>query len=433
MKNKRILLIGGNFYPESTGIGKFNGEMVDWLSLEGNDCSVISTYPYYPFWELQAPYRYESYWFKTEKRILSEKDSIKIYRCPHYIPKIPCGKKRIFSDMSYFISAFFQIFFLLFKKKYDYVITVAPPFQLGLLGLLYKWIKNAKFIYHVQDLQIDAAHKLGMIKSATLVKVMFGIERFILKHSDHVSSISEGMIKNLKAKYKRPILLFPNSVDIKSYYPIVQTNETRGEFDLSINDKVVLYSGAIGEKQGIQTLLHAAKKLSNIENLKFIICGAGPYKNNLILLAKEMNLSNVIFLPLQPREIFNKFLNLADIHLILQKVNANDLVLPSKLTNILSVGGIALVAAEPDTSLHSIIYKNKIGIIIEPENVDVLSAAIINEINNPQVQLRNNARAYAENHLTINKVLSKYFTQVNNEVITPSFGQSKVLNLEVVT
>lgn len=56
MKKERILLLGGNYVPEPTGIGKYNGEMMSWLSREGYECGVITSYPYYPFWKAQAPY-----------------------------------------------------------------------------------------------------------------------------------------------------------------------------------------------------------------------------------------------------------------------------------------------------------------------------------------------------------------------------------------
>lgn len=414
MKKKRILLLGGNFSPEPTGIGKYNGEMMDWLSTNGYECSVITTYPYYPFWKVQPPYNTKSFWYKKEKKYIDD-TTINIYRCPHYIPKMPSGKKRILSDFSFFLSAFFRLFLLMFQKKYEYVITVAPPFQLGLLGFLYKKVKGAKLIYHIQDLQIDAAHELGMIRSKALVRLMFGIEKFILKKADYVSSISEGMIKKIKTKYDIPVILFPNWVDTRSFYPIFQKEEIRQEFNFSPTDKIILYSGAIGEKQGLQTLLHSAKNLNNRTDIKFIICGSGPYKEKLIKLAESMDLQNIHFMPLQPKEKFNQFLNMADVHLVLQKANTNDLVMPSKLTAILAVGGLAIVTTEPETSLYAEIATHKMGILAEPESHDALTASILMAIQHPHTTIKENAREFAENYLTIDKIVYKFFLQIIQE------------------
>ena len=81
---------------------------------------------------------------------------------------------------------------------------------------------------------------------------------------------------------------------------------------------------------------------AGLPDLKFIICGSGPYKKELQKMADSLNLNNVNFFPTQPFEKFNQFLNLADLHLIIQKASASDLVMPSKLTTILAVGGISL-------------------------------------------------------------------------------------------
>jgi len=52
MNKKRVLLISHNFSPELVGMGKYNGEMINWLVEQGYDCTVITTFPYYPFWKV---------------------------------------------------------------------------------------------------------------------------------------------------------------------------------------------------------------------------------------------------------------------------------------------------------------------------------------------------------------------------------------------
>jgi colanic acid biosynthesis glycosyl transferase WcaI len=425
MKKERILLLSGNYYPEPTGIGKYNGEMMDWLSGENYECRVITTYPYYPYWDVQVPYKAKSFWYRKETLETKSKNSIIIYRCPHYVPRIPTGINRILSDFSYFLSAFFQIVRILFRKKFDYLIIVAPPFQLGILGLLYKKIKGAKLIYHIQDMQIDAAVELGMIKSKSLIKLFFSIERFILCRADFVSSISEGMIRKIRKKFKRPIILFPNWTDTKTFYPIYNKNLIDPIFNFLTTDKIILYSGSIGEKQGLQAILQAAHELKDLIYIKFIICGSGPYKERLVKKAKEMSLINLKFLPLQPVEIFNQLLNRADVHLILQKTNTNDLFMPSKLSTIFSVGGLAVVTATENTSLHSIILNNNIGILVEPENQKALTDTIKTAICQPYDEIKNNARNFACNNLSLSKVVSTYFS----EIITPLKTKPPVLSI----
>ncbi|MVN22216.1 WcaI family glycosyltransferase [Mucilaginibacter arboris] len=411
MAQKRILLIGGNFYPELTGIGKYNGEMMDWLAEQGNTCTVITTYPYYPDWNIKPPYYKKSYWFSKEYKnnnTLTD-NPIKVYRCPHYVPKNPSGFARIISDISFCLSATVMVFILLFKKKFDYVITVSPPFLTGIYGIIYKKIKGAKFFYHVQDLQIDAAAELKMIRSRTLINMLFSIEKFILKQADMISSISEGMIERLKQKSgNQKVTFFPNWVDTSLFYPMPEIDVLKEAFGFEAKDHIILYSGAIGEKQGLEAILHTAKLLENIANLKFIICGSGPYKKKLEDLKASLQTQNVFFLPLQPLEKLNAFLNMADVHLVIQKANASDLVMPSKLTAILSVGGLAVITAPARSSLYKVVNTNQIGILAEPENQAALTDAIKLALTQVNGNFNNNARAYAKKFLSINEILKSY-------------------------
>lgn len=413
MKKKKILLLGGNYFPELTGIGKYNTEMMDWLAINDYDCSVITTYPYYPFWKIQEPYTKHSSWYKKETRKLNDNVDITIYRCPHYVPALPTGVKRILSDISFFISAFFQIFLMLFRKKFDYVITVAPPFQIGLLGWMYKKLKGAKLIYHVQDLQIDAAVDLGMIKSKFITRIMYGIEKFILRKADFVSSISDGMIERIKTKLDRKILLFPNWVDTNFFHPIADTKTLKSQFGFLPTDKIILYSGAIGEKQGLQALLQTANELRDAAFIKFIICGSGPYKEKLAALAREMALDNVYFKPLQPKETFNQFLNMADVHLVLQKANENELFLPSKLTTICAVAGLMIVTASKKSSLYNLVSTHHMGIPIDPENQIALTNAIKTAVYQEHNDLKENARLFAHNNLNIDNVLKDFLLAIH--------------------
>lgn len=409
MEQKRILLIGGNFYPELTGIGKYNGEMTDFLANAGYQCTVITSYPYYPFWKVQKPYSASSWWFKKETRVVADTSNpITIYRCPQYVPKNPSGAKRMLLDFSFCISVFLKVFGLLFKKKYDYVIAVAPCFQIGLIGLFYRKIKGAKLIYHIQDLQIDAARDLKMIRSKSLINFLLSIERFILKRADIVSSISAGMIKKIESKFNRTVVYFPNWVDTSMLYPMQEKQELKTEFGFKATDFIVLYSGAIGEKQGLEDIIHTAQLLREAPNLKFVICGSGPYKTKLKELVENTGVNNVFFLSLQPAEKLNALLNMADIHLVLQKANASDLVMPSKLTSILSVGGVAVISTGKNSSLYEMISANDIGVITEPESKKELTATITKLMNTDKEKISKNAVTYAREFLSIEKVFSRF-------------------------
>ncbi|HTL09364.1 MAG TPA: WcaI family glycosyltransferase [Chitinophagaceae bacterium] len=399
----RILIYGINYAPELTGIGKYTGEMGAWLAQHGHTVDVITAIPYYPMWKVQQGY--SNRWWHKEKI-----EGASITRCPLYIPAKVTAGKRILHEFS-FVAAMLPAWFrTLFRKKYDVVICISPPFHLGLLPLLYSRIRGAKLITHVQDLQVDAARDLGMIKNKGFLSVMFGLEKFILKRSDRVSTISPGMQKKIESKGIAPgkIVLFPNWVDEQTIRPLRKEESLRKEFGLKDSDKVVLYAGNVGEKQGLEMILEVAKSFITDSTVHFIISGNGGGREKLEASAREANLSNVQFYPLQPYHRLSALLATADVHLVLQKKSATDLVMPSKLVSILAAGGLPIVTAAPGSSLYQVIDKYKTGLLVEPENTVALKEGIEQALNNNMELYKANARSYAEEFLSKESIMKHW-------------------------
>jgi colanic acid biosynthesis glycosyl transferase WcaI len=392
-KRKRILIIGINSRPEFTGIGRYTGEMLTWLAGQGHEVTMITAYPYYPHWKIQKPY---SGWLYKKETPLP---GLTLYRCPLYVPAVPTGLKRMIHEGTFFLSALLIVIRLLFKRGADTVFAIAPPFHLGFLALLYRFFKGSTVVYHLQDLQIDAAKELGILKSPPLFSVLFSLEKFILRKADIVTTISAGMHERILKKVKRQVVIFPNWVDTSLYYPVKERGELRQKWGFLSEDKLVVYAGSIGEKQGLDVLLNIAATLGVHKQIKFVICGTGPFKDKLVRLASDLGLDNVFFFPLQGDDVFNDFLNIADVHLVLQKGDAADLVMPSKLTTILSTGGLTIATAKPGTTLYEVITDNQMGIIVSPDNQLELSDAIVHCFETDHSQKRINARNFAERNL----------------------------------
>lgn len=406
LNKKRILVIGINCLPELTGIGRYTGEMLNWMVKQGHEVTMVTAFPYYPQWKIQAPHSGKFY-----RKEDVNKDKFSIYRCPLYVPSDPTGAKRLLHEASFFFSAFFVIFRLLFKKRHDLIFSIAPPFHLGFLSLFYRFFRGGKIVYHIQDLQVDAAKELKMLPEAFFF-VLFGLERFILKQVNYVSTISDGMIQKIKEKVNQRVLFFPNWVDTFNYYSLDNRENLKKEWGFASEDKIVLYSGSIGEKQGLDVLIRIADNLKESPHIRIVICGTGPYKEKLMSMSSALSLQNIYFLPLQEDEVFNKFLNMADVHLVLQKGDASDLVMPSKLTTILSVGGLALVTANTGTTLNEVISINKMGIVINGDNESLLEATIKDACLQDYSSYRENARLYAEKFLNKDNILNKILSDL---------------------
>jgi len=403
----RILIFGINYSPELTGIGKYTGEMGGWFAGRGHDVHVVTAMPYYPEWEVHEKYKGKR-WF-TE--VVEE---AKVHRVPLYVPKEVNSKKRIIHEFSFILGVVPYWLKFLFSKKFDVVFCPAPPFHLGLLPLIYSKLRGVPMVSHVQDLQVDAAKELGMIKNKTFLNIMFGLERFILKKSTRVSTISLGMEQKIAAKGipASQQIMFPNWVDETSIKPLPKEQSLRSEFGIGMDDKVVLYSGNLGEKQGLESIVEAAKLYKDRKDVYFIIVGSGGAKEKLQQMAA--GLDQVKFYPLQPYEKLSALLATADVHLVLQKKSAADLVMPSKLTGILSAGGCSIVTAEPGTSLYTIMHQHGMGIVCEPEDTAALAQSIDYAINNSLDEYRGNARSYAERFLSRDNILKTFEEDLAN-------------------
>jgi colanic acid biosynthesis glycosyl transferase WcaI len=401
----RILLYGINYSPDLTGIGKYTGEMGSWLVRNGHTVNVITGMPFYPQWQIGSAYK-GKWWYKENV------DGAKVYRCPLYIPKNLSSLKRILHEFSFVLSTVPVWIKIFFRKKYDIVINIAPPFHLGLLPILYAKLRRAKIITHIQDLQVDMAKSLDMIKNQRFLNIMFALEKFILKRSSVVSTISKGIQQKIKNKgiASSKCLLFPNWVDEKMIRPIEKEKSLRNEFGLSQEDKVILYSGNLGGKQGLENIVEAAKDFREEKDVKFVIVGNGGCESNLKVSVKKAELNNVYFHPLLPYEKLSELLAIADIHLVLQKKYATDLVMPSKLTSILAAGGCPLVTAAPESTLYELICENEMGIVIEPDNHLALAKGIRYALNINLERFRNNARYYARKFLAQEIILRNWET-----------------------
>ncbi len=408
----RILFYGINYYPELTGIGKYTGEACQWLAKQGHQVEVITTMPYYPAWQISDAYK-DKVWH-TELV-----DGVKVHRCPLYVPTKVTALKRILLELSFVLTSLLYWVKALFAQKFDAIVCICPPFQLGLLPFLYSKIKGVPYIYHVQDLQIDIAHDMGMIKNQKLIGLLFSIEKFLMNKAAVVSSISEGMLRKIhnKGLVHQKFLLFPNWVDTNTIKPLPIEASLRKALGYTEQDFIVQYAGTIAEKQGLEMIIDVAQALPQIQ---FMIVGEGGYKQKLIEKVTLAGVQNIKFFPLQPYEKLVNLLATGNIHLVLQKKTASDLVLPSKLTGILSAGACALVTAEAGTSLFDVIDKNQAGILVEPESVEALKNGIEAATKQDLSIYKKNARVYAEKWLDREQIMRNFEENLRNLVTNKS-------------
>lgn len=403
----KVLVYGLNYSPELTGIGKYTGEMVEFLSAAGHECRVVTTPPYYPAWEIDP--RFSSYWYTKE--VL---EGAFVVRCPIWVPKSPSLITRILHLLSFNVSSFPVLIKQLFWQP-DVVFCVAPSFFAATQSLLFKWFSKSKTWLHFQDFEICAMFGSGLLSRSWLGnRFAHACQRVITRQFDLVSSISTKMCRRAESSgvSDRPVFLFPNWVDTDFISPAGDGVYFRKKWGFTEEDKIILYSGNIGKKQGLEIIIEAAVRMQAQSSLKFVIVGDGASKNDLMKIARFQNLANVFFFPLQPYERLSDLLAFGDIHLVIQKGGAADTVLPSKVTGILSAGRNSIITAEPETGLGILVEQHPgIATLIPPEDCDSLVDAIevlAKEIGRVGRKHNQIARDYAIDNLGRKKVLGRF-------------------------
>ena len=407
----KILLKSLNYTPELTGIGKYNGEMCQAFADNGLDVTAIVAPPYYPQWQVSPGYR--NFWYEK-----AQLEGVKLIRCPLYVPNNVTTIKRLIHLCSFAFTAGLAMMTQIFNRP-NVIMLVQPTLFCAPFGLLYAKLIGATTIMHIQDFEVDAMFGLGMAREGKVMSVVKGVESWLLKRFDAISTISYSMIEIAKSKGvdERKIIYFPNWSDIEFVTPHSDGSALKKEWGFKATDKVILYAGNIGHKQGLEIVLEAAHYFQEQTYIKFVLVGAGAYAATLRGLVDKRKLTNVFFKPLQPWVIVPQMLALADIHLVVQKKGAADAVLPSKLTNILSAGGHALVTAEPHTELGAIAAKH-VGIFhcVEPENVTAFIDGITHFLSEDLTTHNSIARKFAESNLAKDKILEQFIA--NLEALT---------------
>ncbi len=190
----------------------------------------------------------------------------------------------------------------------------------------------------------------------------------------------------------------------------------REQLAIRKDDIVYLYSGNMGEKQGLEIVLEVAKRLKRFKHIHFILCGEGVAKERLLLQAEQQRLKQVHFLPLQPIERLNDLLNTADVHLLIQKNNASDLVMPSKLTGILASGRCIIATANENTSVAQAMSEANAGVVVQAEQMEQLADAIYSLSLDKELRriYGKNARTYAENRLGLDSIMHNFHRDISD-------------------
>ena len=407
MQNKKKMLVYAHYYyPDVASTGQILAELCEGLK-ESLDITVLCVVPSYSG-KIEDKYK--------EKRIYNEEhNGIKIIRVrvPEFDKKNKISRGK--NLMSYFFNSIIATVKL---DKYDYIYSISqPPILGGTLGVIGKWLKGGKYIYNIQDFNPEQTMAIGYSKNKTILNLAMALDKFNCKVSDKVIVVGRDMQETLKKRFnnkKVPNNEFINNwINEKEIYPIEMEHEEIRNFknNYGLQDKfIIMYSGNIGLYYDLENIIKVIGKFKHRDDVIFAFIGDGTVKEKIECYARDNNLSNVKFIPYQPKEKLKYSLNSADIHWVVNAKGIKGVSVPSKLYGVMASGKPVLGVLDKGSEARLIVEEANCGLCSEPGDYESIEKNINYILNNKYKlkQLGVNGRKYLENNLTKDISIKKY-------------------------
>ena len=262
-------------------------------------------------------------------------------------------------------------------ERPDAVLAMTDPPVIGAVALLVARRFRAPLVVISQDVFPETAVRLGRIDNRLVLRLLQMLVGWYLRNGDRVVAIGETMRARLVAKGAPPgrVVVIPNWVDTRALIPSARRNDWASATGLA-HGFVVMHSGNVGYAQDLDSLVRAATRLRELEDLTIAIIGDGAHRGQLVALARSLAADRVRFLPYQPREMLPDSLSAADVHIVGLAAGLAGYVVPSRLYGILAVARPVICAADAESEVAQLVERVGCGVVIQPGRPDLLAEAI---------------------------------------------------------
>jgi glycosyltransferase involved in cell wall biosynthesis len=242
---------------------------------------------------------------------------------------------------------------------------------------------------------------VGAVQPGRTLQLIEKLELHLYARAEAVVALTNAFKDNLTGRGVdgKKIAVIPNGVDLWRYGPHERDATLARQWQLD-GRFVIGYVGTHGMAHALGNVLDAAETLKDRDDIRFLLAGAGAERNALMAEAERRNLSNVIFLPPQPKDAMPKVWSLCDVALVHLK---NDPVfagvIPSKMFEAMAMGLPVLMAA-PEGEASQILLADKAGRHVPAEDPVALAEAVTRLADDPEgfKTLAENSLAAAPSH-----------------------------------
>lgn len=341
----------------------YSTDFSTFLSEQGDTVTMVTGFPYYPSWKKRC----------EDKGVLFRQEvfkGIRLLRGYLYVPRKVTPIKRIMHEATFCLFAFLNF---VRSGRQDVIVVFSPPFLLGFVGKFFATLWRCPLVINIQDLPLDAATSLGMVKKGLISKLLSLMERWIYSNATDIVTISDRMLDSVRTKIASPerVGVIPNWIDLTCSQCII-SGKFRETHSILKDKFVVVYAGNMGVKQGVDCLLYLAKKMESDRRFQFFIIGNGADKSRLLKISDELQLQNTTFLDLLAPDAYKEMLLDVDLVFIAQRMGAGDNFFPSKVLGVMAQGKPLLVAADLNSELARSVVKWNCGSVVSYNDLNEL-------------------------------------------------------------
>ena len=362
----RILVITTYYKPDGGPAAPLFAMLCEGLARRGHKVTVLTSVPHYPSGRVLAEYR--GYWKQQTKE-----EGVQVIRVA--LPSVE--RSGLAARMLQFIA--YQVGTTLagLDQHYDAVITHTPALEVWLPFAFFSVLRRKPAIYSVHDVYPDVGVKLGIFRNKAVIKLVASLEQFCLGHAARVRILSGSFTAAMRNRGipESKLRLIYDWVETDAIKPLPRNNSFAVEHDL-LNHFVVLYAGNIGFVQGLESVIEAARLLEGDQDIRFVFVGDGAVRESLAEKAEQLGLSNVQFIPYQPRERMPEIFATADVSLVTLRKGTGFGALPSKTFSILSSGRPVIASVDRGSDTWHLVERSQAGLCIQPESPVELKEAI---------------------------------------------------------
>ena len=326
----KLLVVSQYFWPEDFRVN----DLVAGMRERGHDVTVLTGWPNYPDGKVFPKFRATPSDFACFQ-------GAEVVRVP-LIPRGDNATMLALNYLSFALSASLLGPWRLRRRRYDAVFVFqTSPVTAAFPALLLARLKRTPVSMWILDLWPDTLHAIGAVRSQRLLSIVGALVRFIYRRCDLILVQSKAFLPNVE-RYggeREKIRYFPNWIE-PTFAPGLEGIAVAPElvdFSATFN---VMFAGNIGEAQDMPSVLDAAERTRDIDDLRWLIVGEGRAAGELReAIANRGLVDRVILLGRHPVERMPEFFTGAHAMLVsLKREPIWAMTVPGKVQSYLAVG-----------------------------------------------------------------------------------------------